>query len=126
MIGIWNLWLFFVLGYSIVWASMIWANRKRGKPIEDPEFYQMTGGKKCMAIGWTWLVVLLLICLFTPVNFGILFWIGLPLFIMGIVLNAIAMYSRGISIFRKPVFARIASTVLVIDLFNDSVLGVVY
>lgn len=93
MIGIWNLWLFFVLGYSIVWASMIWANRKRGKPIEDPEFYQMTGGKKCMAIGWTWLVVLLLICLFTPVNFGILFWIGLPLFIMGIVLNAIAMYS---------------------------------
>jgi len=31
--------------------------------------------------------------MFTPINFGVLFWIGLPLFIIGIVLNAIAMYS---------------------------------
>ena len=93
MLELYNLWLFFVPGYGAIWASMIWASRKRGKPIEDPEFYQMADGKKCMAIGWTWLVVLLLICLFTPVNFGILFWIGLPLFIIGIVLNAIAMYS---------------------------------
>ena len=93
MIGIWNLWLFFVLGYSIIWALMIWANRKRGEPIEDAEFYKMPGGKKCLTIGWIWLIVLLLICLFIPVNFGVLFWIGLPFFIFGIVLNAIAMYS---------------------------------
>lgn len=93
MIGIWNLWLFFVPGYGIIWASMILADRKRGKPIEDPEFYQISGGKKCLTIGWIWLIVLLLICLFTSVNFGTLFWIGLSLFIIGIVLNAIAMYS---------------------------------
>ena len=78
MIGILNLWLFFVPKYGIIWALMILANRKRGRPIEDPEFYQRPGGKKCMAFGWIWLMVLLLISLFTPVNFGALFWIGLP------------------------------------------------
>ncbi|MDO9575467.1 MAG: hypothetical protein Q7J55_02955 [bacterium] len=84
MRGIWNLWLFFVLAYGIIWALMILANRKRGKAIEDPEFYQISGGKKCLTIGWIWFIVLLLICLFTPVNFGVLFWIGLPLFIISI------------------------------------------
>ncbi|MCK4255840.1 isoprenylcysteine carboxylmethyltransferase family protein [candidate division WOR-3 bacterium] len=93
MLGIWNIWLFFVLGYGIIWASMIWADRKREKPIEDPEFYQMPGGKKCMAIGWIWIIVLLVICLFTSVNFGILFWIGLPFYLFGIVLNLVAMNS---------------------------------
>lgn len=93
MLGLYNLWLFFVPGYGIIWALMIWADRKRGKPIEDTEFYQVPGGKKCMALGWIWLIVLLVICLFTPINFGGLFWIGLPIFVLGIMVNAIAMYS---------------------------------
>jgi Putative protein-S-isoprenylcysteine methyltransferase len=92
MLGLWNLWLFFVVGYGIIWVSMIWANRKRGKSIEDPELYQFHG-KKVVVIGWTWLIVLLLVTLFTPVNFGLLFWIGLPFFIVGIALNAISMHS---------------------------------
>ena len=93
MIGIWNLWLFFVIGYGIIWASMVLVSRKRGKPIEDPEFYKMPGGKKCMAIGWIWLIVLLLISIFTPVNFGSLFWLGLPYYLLGIILNLIAVHS---------------------------------
>jgi len=92
MIGLWNLWLFFVPGYGIIWASMIWANRKRGKPIEDPGHYKFHG-RKVVVIGWTWLIALFVLSLFTPVNFGILFWIGLPFFIVGIVLNAISMHS---------------------------------
>ena len=92
MIGVWNLWLFFVPGYGIIWASMIWVNRKRGKPIEDPELYKFHG-KKVLVIGWTWLVAVFSVCLFTPVNFGLLFWIGLPFFIIGIALNVIAMHS---------------------------------
>lgn len=63
---------------------MILANQKRGKAIEDPEFYQISGGKKCLTTGWIWFIVLLLISLFTPVNFGSLFWIGLSLFIISI------------------------------------------
>jgi len=49
-VGFFNLWLFFVLGYGIIWASMIWASRKRGKPIEDHEFSKMLGGKICLPI----------------------------------------------------------------------------
>jgi Putative protein-S-isoprenylcysteine methyltransferase len=92
MLGLWNLWLFFVVGYGIIWASMIWANRKRGKSIEDPELYKFHG-KKVVVIGWTWLIAVFSISLFTPANFGTLFWIGLPFFVMGIVLNAISMHS---------------------------------
>lgn len=92
MLNIWNLWVFFVLGYGIIWASMILASRKRGKPIEDPELYKFHG-KKIPIIGWMWLVVVFLISLFVPVNFGVLFWLGLPLYLLGMVLNTIAMYS---------------------------------
>ena len=93
MLGLWNLWLFFIPGYGLIWALMIWANRKRGKPIEDTDFYKMPNGRKCYVIGWIWLIAVFLVSLFTPINFGLLFWIGLPLFIIGILLNAIAMYS---------------------------------
>lgn len=92
MLGLFNLWLFFIPGYGITWILMALADRKRGKPIEDRELYNFHG-KKVLVIGWAWLIMLLLICLFTPINFGVLFWIGLPLFIAGIVLNSIAMYS---------------------------------
>lgn len=92
MLGLYNLWLFFVPGFGIMWVLMALADRKRGKPIEDRELYNFHG-KKVLVIGWAWLIMLLLICLFTPINFGTLFWIGLPLLLIGIVLNAIAMYS---------------------------------
>ena len=93
MLGLWNLWLLFVPGYGITWALMIWADRKRGKPIEDRELYQMPRGTSFAVVGWIWLIALLLICLITPINSGILLWIGLPFFIIGIALNAIAMCS---------------------------------
>ena len=92
MLGLYNLWLFFVPGFGIMWVLMTLADRKRGKPIEDRELYNFHG-KKVLVIGWAWLIMLLLICLFTPINFGVLFWIGLPLLLIGIVLNAIAIYS---------------------------------
>ena len=92
MVGIYNLWLFFVLGYGVIWASMGWANRKRGKPIEDPELYKFHG-KKILLIGWVWLITIFLVSLFVPLNFGFLFWIGLLLFIIGIILNLISMHS---------------------------------
>lgn len=92
MIGVWNLWLFFVLGYGLIWASMGWANRKRRKPIEDPELYKFHG-KTMVVIHWMWFIPVFLVSLFVPVSFGFLFWIGLLLFIIGIILNLISMYS---------------------------------
>ena len=93
MVNFWNLWIFFVLGYGTIWLSMILANRKRGKPIEDHEYYKMPNSKKCGAIGIIHLLISLLVSILTPVDFGFLFWIGLPLYIAGILLNIISMYS---------------------------------
>lgn len=92
-LSLFNLWILFTLGYGIIWASMALANRKRGKPIEDPELYKSPSGKRCYVIGWIHLIATLLASIFTPINFGPLFWIGLPLFITGIALNVIAMHS---------------------------------
>ena len=92
MIEVWNLWLLFVIGYGTIWASMILADRKRGKPIEDPEIFEFHG-KKSGIIEMTITLSLFLISLFIPIKFGITFLIGLSAFIFGIILNVIAMYS---------------------------------
>jgi protein-S-isoprenylcysteine O-methyltransferase Ste14 len=92
MLGVWNLWIFFVLGFGTIRLGMIWAERKRGQPIEDPEAYQIYG-KKILAIGLVWLLTLFLICALIPLNFGILFWIGLPFWLLGVLVNLIAVSS---------------------------------
>jgi protein-S-isoprenylcysteine O-methyltransferase Ste14 len=92
MLGVWNLWIFFVLGFGTIRLGMIWAERKRGQPIEDPEAYQIYG-KKILAIGLVWLLILFLICAFIPLNFGIPFWIGLPFWLLGVLVNLIAVSS---------------------------------
>lgn len=92
-LGLYNLWIFLAVGYGLIWALMIFANRKRGSSIEDPDFYESPSGKKCGTINRVHLLVVFLVCLLTPLNFRKLFLIGLPLYIIGIVLNAIAMYS---------------------------------
>jgi protein-S-isoprenylcysteine O-methyltransferase Ste14 len=92
VLGFWNLWVFFVLGFGSIRLGMIWAERKRGQPIEDPEAYQIYG-KRYLAIGLIWLSVLLLICMFIPVSSGILFWVGLPFWFLGVVVNLAAVHS---------------------------------
>ena len=92
-VGFYNLWLLFVLGYGIIWVSMAWANRKRGKSIEDPEIYELKGKKRMFMCGFLPHIALLIGSIFVPINIGTLFWIGLPIFIFGIILNVIAMYS---------------------------------
>jgi protein-S-isoprenylcysteine O-methyltransferase Ste14 len=92
MLGVWNLWIFFVLGFGTIRLGMIWAERKRGQPIEDPEAYRIYG-KKILIIGLIWLSILLLICVFVPLSFGILFWIGLPIWLLGVLVNLIAVHS---------------------------------
>lgn len=92
-VGFYNLWLFFVLGYAIIWASMAWANRKRGKPIEDPKIYELHGKKRMFVCGYLPFIALLIGSIFVTINIGTSFWIGLLISISGIILNMIAMYS---------------------------------
>jgi protein-S-isoprenylcysteine O-methyltransferase Ste14 len=92
MLGLWNLWIFFVLGFGIIRLGMMWAERKRGQPIEDPQAYQIYG-KRYQVIGLTWLSVSLLICIFIPVKLGVLFWVGLPFWFLGVVVNLAAVHS---------------------------------
>jgi len=93
-LSLYNLWIFLAVGYGLIWALMVFANRKRGSPIEDPDFYELSSGKKCGTINRIYLLVVFLSCILTPINFASpLFWIGFPFYILGIVLNAIAMFS---------------------------------
>jgi len=92
MLGIWNIWIFFIPGFGIIQLAAMWANRKRGDPIEDPEAYE-AHGKKLHAVSLVWLAALVLICLFTPLNSGAVFWTGLPLWMFGIIVNLVAIHS---------------------------------
>ena len=93
MIRILNLWLPFVIGYGIIWAAMIWANRKRGKPIEDPDISKHINKKKFLIFCFLPHIICFLCSLFVQINIGILFWVGLPIFIIGVIINLISMYS---------------------------------
>jgi len=92
-LGFYNLWFLFVLGYGIILASMAWANQKRGKPIEDPEVYELHGKKRMFVCAYLPFISFLIGSIFVSINIGTLFWIGSPVFISGIMLNIIAMYS---------------------------------
>lgn len=92
-VGFYNLWLFLVLGYAIIWASMAWANRKRGKPFECPEIYELYGKKRIFVCGYLPFIALLIGSIFVTINIETLFWIGLLIFISGIILNIMAMHS---------------------------------
>jgi len=92
-LGFFNLWFFFVLGYGIIWLSMIWANKKRGTPIEDPAIYKQKGNRYMMPIGHLSLIVPLIVSMFIPVSAGPLFWSGLALVVCGVFLNVVAMHA---------------------------------
>ena len=94
MIGIWNLWLPFVLLFAIFWAAMTWASRKRGKPIEGPEIYEFVGKNRSFLLGYLPFIMTIIGSIFVPIRFGTtLFWIGLLVYILGFVSIIIAIYS---------------------------------
>ncbi|MFW9794660.1 MAG: methyltransferase family protein [Candidatus Thorarchaeota archaeon] len=91
MVGLFNLWLFYLGGYVIAYSIQTWVNRKRGEPFDDPEF--LYSDKKIIAGALTWIVGGFIISLFVPINFGILFYIGLPISIVGMIIGIFALYS---------------------------------
>ena len=86
-----NLWIFYGISYIIAYSTQVWANRKRGEPFDDPEF--LFADKKIVAIAMIWLFGGLAISIFVPVNFGVLFFIGFPIFVVGLVIGELALFS---------------------------------
>ncbi len=86
-----NLWLFYVLAYVIALPIQEWANKKRGKPFDDPEF--LFRGKTIFALAMLWLFGGLAISLFVPVSFGPLFYAGAAFFVGGMVIVGLTFYS---------------------------------
>jgi protein-S-isoprenylcysteine O-methyltransferase Ste14 len=86
-----HLWLYLVIGYAVIWAAMIWADKKRGQPIEDVGLYQRIDKKQMALRGYLPLLALLATSIFIPANTGILFWLGLGLVCVGVALNCVAM-----------------------------------
>jgi protein-S-isoprenylcysteine O-methyltransferase Ste14 len=91
-IGIFNLWLFYVLGYAIAFPMQAWANKKRGQPFDDPEFL-FRSRKSIFPLAMLWLIGGFSISLFVPLVFGALFIVGLCFFIGGMVVAGFTFYS---------------------------------
>ena len=90
MVGIFNLWIFYVGGYAIVYPLRLWAEKKRGMPFEDPE---LTSQKRFMIPAALWMIGGLVISLFVPIGTGLLLYSGLSIAIVGIILVGIVFYS---------------------------------
>ncbi len=86
-----NLWIFYVLAYAIALPMQEWANHKRGKPFDDPEF--LFNGPWIFTLAMVWLISGLIISLFVPIDFGPLFYVGLLFYIGGIIVGVIGLYS---------------------------------
>jgi protein-S-isoprenylcysteine O-methyltransferase Ste14 len=90
LLGILHLWLFYVGGYAIVYPLRLWAEKKRGMPFEDPE---LTSQKRVMIPAASWMLCGLVVSLFVPINFGVLFIPGLVIATLGLVIVGLAFYS---------------------------------
>ena len=90
MLNVVNLWLFYVAGYAIAYPLRMWAEKRRGEPFEDPDF----SSQKRMLIPFTvWFVGGLGVSLFVPIGSGALFYLGLLISLLGIIIVALAFHS---------------------------------
>jgi protein-S-isoprenylcysteine O-methyltransferase Ste14 len=90
LVGIFNLWLFYLGGYAIVYPLRLWAEKKRGSPFEDPE---LTSQRRVMIPAAIWMLSGLVISLFVPIDLGLLFYPGLVIAAIGLVLVAMVFHS---------------------------------
>lgn len=86
-----NLWIFYALAYAIAFPMRTWANAKRGEPIEDPEL--LAERKIVLVVALTWILSGFVISLFVPLSFGTLFYMGVIIYLLGIIIAGGALYS---------------------------------
>lgn len=90
-ISIFNLWLYLIAGYVVIWGCMALVNNKRGKPIEDPELYNHINKNRTYYTWYIQLLGLITSSLFIPLQGGVFLITGGILFIAGILMNIIAL-----------------------------------
>jgi protein-S-isoprenylcysteine O-methyltransferase Ste14 len=86
-----HLWVFYLLAYAIAFPLRTGANAKRGEPIEDPELWAER--KLVLFAALTWIAGGLVISLFSSLNYGFLFCLGILFYILGIIIAGGALYS---------------------------------
>jgi protein-S-isoprenylcysteine O-methyltransferase Ste14 len=86
-ISILNLWLPFLIIYASIWIYMIFINKKIGRPIEDPEIYVVQSKNERFIIGFLPTLLLFIVSIFVPIQFGLLVKIGVIISIIGFYLN---------------------------------------
>lgn len=72
---------------------MIWANKKRGKQIEDPELHKKKESNTMFIIGFLPTLMLFGTSLFIPIQLTLLSIIGVGLALTGLIINIFSMYS---------------------------------
>lgn len=91
MIGILNLWLPFALGYGLVWLATGLSGRELKREIGGEQTNEYINQKLMYLFGFYPFLGLFIASIFMPIRFGILFWLGLAVFIFGITMNIIAV-----------------------------------
>ena len=92
-IGIFNLWLPFVLGYGLVWLVTGLSGRGFKQETGGEQTHEYINQKLMYLFGFYPFVALCIASIFVPLEFGLLFWPGLVIFIFGIVMNIIVVNS---------------------------------
>jgi protein-S-isoprenylcysteine O-methyltransferase Ste14 len=86
-----RLWIYYVVGYIIAYSIQIWANKKRGEPFDDPDF--LLADKKLVPIALLWIASGLACSIFVPVSYGVAYFIGLVVTIVGMIIGILALVS---------------------------------
>lgn len=131
-----NLWLYYGISYAIAYSTQVWANHKRGEPFDDPEF--LFADKKRVVIALIWLFGGLAISFFVPVNYNLLFYIGFPIYVIGLIIGEIALYSfakkKGLTTSRIHHFSRnpiyVGTTIMYLGLtlmgWSESIWSIIF
>jgi protein-S-isoprenylcysteine O-methyltransferase Ste14 len=88
-----NLWLFYVLAYAVAFPLRQWANARRGEPIEDPQM--LSEHRIVLVAAMVWLFGGLALSLLVPLELGPRFFVGLALYLLGVVIAATALIALG-------------------------------
>ena len=85
-----NVWIFYVSGYVIAYSARMWAEKTRGEPFEDPELSMQKG---VLIPALIWMVIGLIITIFTPITGGLGLTVGILVLVIGMIIVLLAFYS---------------------------------